>query len=181
MKNYLHWMNGQFGEGMNGYMNNIHFISVSGELVHCYFNPNCKTAFPSHKKTSVGTQNMIKKEIPFWIKWGMDGIFLGYFLFGFFNAGELQFWFYILNSFFFLKGSNCCGVSRFLSFFRQQRKCTHVSILKLNCQMDLNTCFVETNTYNKNKQSWFCFRSATISMYKFSVVHSPQKSRILYK
>lgn len=43
-------MNGQFGEGMNGYMNNIPFISVSGELVHCYFNPNCKTAFPSHKK-----------------------------------------------------------------------------------------------------------------------------------
>lgn len=132
-------------------------------------------------KRSVGTQNMIKKEFTFWIEWKMDGIFLGYFLFGFFNAGELQFWFYILNSFFFLRGSNCCGVSRFLSFFRQQRKYTHVSILKVNCQMDLNTCFVETNTYNKNKQSWFCFRSATISMYKFSVVHSPQKSRILYK
>lgn len=82
---------------------------------------------------------------------------------------------------FFLRGSNCCGVSRFLSFFRQQRKCTHVSILKVNCQMDLNTCFVETNTYNKNKQSWFCFRSATISMYTFSVVHSPQKSGILHK
>lgn len=136
--------------------------------------PTAKPHFLPIKK-SVGTQNMIKKEIPFWINWGMDGIFLGYFLFGFFNAGELQFWFYILNSFFFfLRGSNCCGVSRFLSFFRQQRKCTHVSILKVNCQMDLNTCFVETNTYNKNKQSWFCFRSATISMYKFSVVHSPK-------
>lgn len=87
--------------------------------------PTAKPHFLPIKK-SVGTQNMIKKEIPFWIKWGMDGIFLGYFLFGFFNAGELQFWFYILNSFFFLRGSNCCGVSRFLSFFRQQRKYTHV-------------------------------------------------------
>lgn len=77
--------------------------------------PTAKPHFLPIKK-SVGTQNMIKKEIPFWINWGMDGIFLGYFLFGFFNAGELQFWFYILNSFFFLRGSNCCGVSRFLSF-----------------------------------------------------------------
>lgn len=57
-------MNGQFGEGMNGYMNNIPFISVSGELIHCYLIPTAKPHFLPIKK-SVGTQNMIKKEIPF--------------------------------------------------------------------------------------------------------------------
>lgn len=66
-----------------------HSVSVSGELIHYYFNYKCITVFPIINKKSVGTQIMIRKEIPFWIEWGMDGLFLGYLLFGFFNAGEL--------------------------------------------------------------------------------------------
>lgn len=92
MKNYLHWMNGQFGEGMNGYMNNIHFISVSGELVHCYFNPNCKTAFPSHKKNPWVPKTWLKKKSLFessekWMVYSLDIFFLDFSMQVSYNSG----------------------------------------------------------------------------------------------
>lgn len=92
MKNYLHWMNGQFGEGMNGYMNNIPFISVSGELVHCYFNPNCKTAFPSHKKNPWVPKTWLKKKSLFesseeWMVYSWDIFFLDFSMQVSYNSG----------------------------------------------------------------------------------------------